>query len=120
MCVKCETRPQAFAGKNKFRPLCQRCHDGRISAAKSHKNKKRGLRRHRYRQHKKIFCEMCNFIPIHPCQLDVDHKDGNRANDDPANLQTLCANCHRLKTQRNKDYISGAAKIDSILSPALM
>lgn len=24
--------------------------------------------------------------------------DGNHKNDAPSNLQTLCANCHRLKT----------------------
>jgi 5-methylcytosine-specific restriction endonuclease McrA len=38
-------------------------------------------------------------------QLDVDHIDGNHANDDPSNLQTLCANCHRLKTQVNADHM---------------
>ena len=32
------------------------------------------------------------------CQLDVDHIDGNHNNDEEVNLQTLCANCHRLKT----------------------
>jgi 5-methylcytosine-specific restriction endonuclease McrA len=33
-------------------------------------------------------------------QLDVDHIDGNHRNNNPENLQTLCANCHRLKTFR--------------------
>jgi 5-methylcytosine-specific restriction endonuclease McrA len=28
----------------------------------------------------------------------VDHIDGNHSNNDPANLQTLCKNCHSLKT----------------------
>ena len=45
---------------------------------------------------------MCNFVPVNPCQLDVDHIDGDNKNNNPDNLQTLCANCHRLKT-----YISG-------------
>lgn len=49
-------------------------------------------------------CEHCGFIPEHPCQLDVDHIDGNNSNNDPSNYQTLCANCHRLKTYRNKDW----------------
>ena len=64
--------------------------------------------RHRwpiYHIHKKDRCEKCGFIPEHPCQLDVDHIDGNKQNDDITNLMTLCANCHRLKTQQNKDFI---------------
>lgn len=47
----------------------------------------------------------CGFIPEHPVQLDVDHIDGNGRNDDPENLQTLCANCHRLKTQQENDHL---------------
>ncbi|OYW72998.1 MAG: hypothetical protein B7Z37_23290, partial [Verrucomicrobia bacterium 12-59-8] len=30
--------------------------------------------------------------------LEVDHIDGNHKNNDPSNLWTLCANCHREKT----------------------
>ena len=28
-------------------------------------------------------------------QLDVHHLDEDKANNDPSNLQTVCANCHR-------------------------
>lgn len=56
-----------------------------------------------YRRFKKNECEHCSFMAIDPCQLDVDHIDGNHSNNDPSNLQTLCANCHRLKTKVNKD-----------------
>ena len=49
-------------------------------------------------------CEHCSFIPEHSCQLSVDHIDGNRYNNDPSNLQTLCLNCHALKTHTNRDY----------------
>ena len=56
-----------------------------------------------YRLHKKDHCEFCGFLAKHACQLDVDHKDGNKKNNDISNLQTLCANCHRLKTYLNKD-----------------
>ena len=50
--------------------------------------------------HKKDRCEHCGFVPKHPCQLDVDHviPRRNEGSDDPNNLQTLCANCHRLKS----------------------
>jgi len=51
-----------------------------------------------YRKHKKSKCEECGFIPVHLCQLDVDHVDGNHHNNEISNLKTLCANCHRLKT----------------------
>jgi 5-methylcytosine-specific restriction endonuclease McrA len=41
-------------------------------------------------------CERCGFVPEHICQLDIHHLDGDHLNNDPANLATLCANCHRL------------------------
>lgn len=59
----------------------------------------RKIKRNPYIKHKKKFCEFCGFKAIHSCQLDVDHIDGNHDNNDLKNLQTLCANCHRLKTQ---------------------
>ena len=60
-----------------------------------------------YSRHKKDFCQGCSFVPVHSSQLDVDHIDGDRWNNDPANLQTLCANCHRLKTHLSGDSNSG-------------
>lgn len=58
-----------------------------------------------YRKYKKDTCEHCGFIPVHKVQLDVDHIDGNHKNNNPTNLQTLCANCHRLKTYLNEDWL---------------
>lgn len=49
-------------------------------------------------------CNACGFIPVDKIQLDVDHIDGNPSNNDPQNVQTLCANCHRLKTKLNNDW----------------
>ena len=48
------------------------------------------------RKLKKEKCSFCGFIPIDICQLDIDHIDGNRNNNDISNLQVLCANCHRF------------------------
>ena len=31
-------------------------------------------------------------------ELTVHHKDGNHANNTKRNIQTLCANCHRLES----------------------
>lgn len=60
--------------------------------------------RHPHIAYKKDSCEKCGFLAEHSCQLDVDHIDGNKKNNDPYNLQTLCANCHRLKTYENRDW----------------
>jgi hypothetical protein len=60
-----------------------------------------------YRRYKKDHCEMCGFIPVVAAQLDVDHVDGDRTNNNESNLQTLCANCHRLKTHLSKDHLKG-------------
>ena len=71
--------------------------------AKLYLRDKKSLKRP-YRKHVKNICEMCGFVPQHQCQLDVDHIDGNKKNSNPSNLQTLCANCHRLKTFINRDF----------------
>jgi hypothetical protein len=55
---------------------------------------------------KKNNCEHCGFVALHSVQLDVDHIDGDSRNDDPSNLQTLCANCHRLKTHLSRDHLT--------------
>ena len=78
-------------GIQKWAKYCSYCH-------KAAYNQKHGTRYVGYRLHKKSLCERCGFIPEHPCQLDVDHIDGDRKNNHIDNLQTLCANCHRLKT----------------------
>ncbi len=47
-------------------------------------------------------CVVCGFVAEHPCQLDLHHVDGNPHNHALANLQTVCANCHRLITLRQR------------------
>lgn len=69
------------------------------------KKKKRGTSLYFYQKLKIFMCERCNFIPEDSCQLDVDHIDGNHYNDSYDNLQTLCANCHRLKTVRQRNNL---------------
>lgn len=92
LCLYCES---PFLAKRKDNVYCRRrC-----------KNNAKD-RRASYTTHKKGYCEKCGFIAEHRCQLDVDHIDGNHDNNQLSNLQTLCANCHRLKTHLNGDHLS--------------
>ena len=88
-CPKCKKQNREIKiikGKKYICKWCRRC-----------RKKEYG-----YRRHKISFCVFCGFIPINMCQLDVDHIDGNHKNNAKENLQTLCANCHRLKTFQNR------------------
>ncbi len=51
-----------------------------------------------YTAFRKDFCERCGFIPEDTVQLDVHHINYNHEDNEPSNLKTLCANCHRLYT----------------------
>lgn len=86
-CLRCK---QVFKPKRKKSTYC--------SPACKDKLKKKP-----YLRFRDSCCSFCGFVPVHMCQLDVDHIDGNHHNNDPENLQTLCANCHRLKTYLHKD-----------------
>lgn len=41
-------------------------------------------------------CERCSYDK-HPAAIIVHHKDKNRSNNDPSNLEVLCANCHAIE-----------------------
>ena len=51
-----------------------------------------------WRQYVKDHCERCPYVSQHEelKDMDVHHLDENKQNNDPSNLQTLCATCHRL------------------------
>lgn len=111
ICPKCNFRKRPNKGRKPngekmYRKYCDTC-SGRISPErKKYRNKQKGWRLRGYAVHKKNYCEKCGFVAEHRCQLDVDHIDGNHKNNEVSNLQTLCANCHRLKTYKNKDWES--------------
>ena len=58
-----------------------------------------------YRKFKRDVCSICAFVPLHLCQLDVHHIDGDRLNNKEDNLQTVCANCHRYLHKPNQDKV---------------
>lgn len=82
------------------RPRCASCERKRYP---NHQNKRNKLPKG-YKRRKKPACEECGFVAVHPCQLEIDHIDGNKKNNDPSNHRTVCANCHRLKTYSQKDW----------------
>jgi len=95
LCANCGEQPCHPKTKSKhgftiYRKYCKSCYTGKYFKP--------------WVLHKKETCEECGFVPTHSCQLDVDHIDGNKKNNDPSNLKTLCANCHRLKTHLNEDW----------------
>lgn len=104
--INCNWCNQVFEPNRKDKKFCSKlCYKRYGKKFKNHSNgitelhnKKRDARNRPYKVYKQLVCIRCKFIPEHPCQLDVDHIDGDHYNNDPDNLQTLCANCHRLKT----------------------
>jgi hypothetical protein len=103
-CERCKRNPCKRNGVTKlgiikYKKYCSFC-DKVIYNGKSHSKDSRKLG---YTLHKNANCQNCGFIPVHSCQLDVDHIDGDKFNNEPLNLKTLCANCHRLKTFLSKN-----------------
>jgi len=66
--------------KNYKGDLCTLCHTNTVCQTSKYywSNKCDSCRQKPYRRFRKKICENCGFIPIHNCQLDVDHIDGNR------------------------------------------
>lgn len=51
----------------------------------------------------------CSSVILDPCQLDINHIDGNNDNRDESNIEVLCSNCHRLVTIRNEHHLQPKA-----------
>jgi 5-methylcytosine-specific restriction endonuclease McrA len=66
-------------GRRRYRSQCDPC---RIASLK----------------HRKNTCEFCGVEPEGKGMIDIDHIDGNRSNNNPENLQSLCKDCHKAKT----------------------
>lgn len=109
LCITCGEKPQRKKGKRGgqqvYASQCGTCANKRHPRSRPPvtAEMRRSWSNAAYRNHKKDVCERCGFVAEDPCQLDVDHIDGNHSNSASDNLQTLCANCHRLKTKRNGD-----------------
>jgi len=96
-CLICGTVKIYSSGKNTAGDIKWKC-----SARLKLEN---NIKKNPWFKYKKDYCEKCGFVAENKCQLDVDHIDGNNENNNVLNYQTLCANCHRLKTWQNKDWL---------------
>jgi hypothetical protein len=112
LCCRCKINQQKKKTNGNYQPLCRSCERVLYQSEEARKKKIETTKRWKqlngpvsYRRHKVSICNHCNFTSEYPCQFDVDHIDGNHKNNDVSNLQTLCANCHRLKTLLNKEGI---------------
>lgn len=90
--------------------MCRRC-ERETWCKESHKNYRAKQKAAAWRPYvliyqKELVCASCGFEAQHPSQMDIDHIDGNKGNTCLTNFQTLCANCHRLKTHMNRDYLN--------------
>jgi len=107
----CEWCKKEFIPNRKDKRFCKKSCQKRVSERRTGKKERHALRRRGLglvlkwaASKKKDYCECCGFVATHRCQLDLDHIDGDHANNEDSNLQTLCANCHRLKTWMNRDW----------------
>jgi len=114
------------SGKPVYRPVCTQCHDANTAKKYAERTgalwvknvqdvcaHKEGFNsatewqnsKHPSRQYRKDYCENVDGRLGFPCttnivwdgMLDVDHKDEDPSNNDPANFQTLCKCCHSYK-----------------------
>ena len=109
ICVRCEKNPQKRK-KDKYQALCSSCDHALWSAGARKRYRDKRYRPYTTVHQKQLICSSCSFQAVHLCQMDIDHIDGDGTNDVAENLHTLCANCHRLKTQLNRDWLSPTQK----------
>lgn len=118
ICGKCRKRPCRIKSRRRrvdgfistyYGELCPTCHTKKYNIFTGYSYRRNYLDPR---------CLVCGYEPEHIIQLQLDHIDGNRKNNSPSNFQTLCANCHVLKTfVLSKDYLKNrnAEKVQSFL-----
>ena len=86
LCKECGTEAVRFKGyaangEPRWDGKCSSCHRGDYNFP--------------WLKHRKSSCEGCGHTPFFIRSLDVHQRDGDKSNNDPYNLMTLCATCHR-------------------------
>jgi hypothetical protein len=113
-CVSDCNNPKDNSGHGNYHKYCSH-----------HHALKYGMRDYNYKKYRKDYCEArdgrlgwkCTNEILFPLwQLSVDHFDGDRNNNEPSNLLTLCHNCHGIKTNifRNNMTMKNRPSIEEI------
>jgi HNH endonuclease len=101
--VKCEACGWVKGDRSDHNRFGYRCSNGRGTKRRG-RSTKDTLGYWRRLKLKQDHCESptCTATIEDMCQLELDHIDGDYSNNDSSNIQTLCCNCHRLKTKQEK------------------
>lgn len=111
LCTQCQSAPCSMLTSRAG--YADRCHACLHPAPRIPREWTSSSSKSKHRKHRLVFlrafgppaaCSRCGFVPEHPCQIDIDHVNGDHSNNHPNNLQPLCANCHRLKSLGNDDW----------------
>jgi hypothetical protein len=102
-------KPASYKHKNgdgtySYRNFCTKHHKTRTTNAVTKKHYCENMDGHLGFGH-------CTTTIVSSSQLDIDHVDGDRYNNNPANLRTYCKACHSEKTKRCGDNLVRYDKI---------
>jgi len=86
---------QVYAGVKRYRARSAAYRAQKKAAKKTEKGREWNKEKHR--KLVKMTCERCGFQAKSMAQMDGHHKDGNHFNNEPSNVESLCACCHRLE-----------------------
>jgi hypothetical protein len=86
LCETCGVEPVRFkgygpSGSPRWGKDCNGCH--------------KGIYGRPWLAHRGDECEMCGYRPFFKRSLDIHHRDSDKSNNEPDNLMTVCASCHR-------------------------
>lgn len=98
ICANCSVEFSVTGEKRKNQKTCSyKCATEKYRKGKIHPNYTTGLGSYRNLalNHYGKKCNNCGYTDERA--LEVHHKDRNRSNNDIANLEVLCSNCHKLE-----------------------